>query len=397
MQRAKAEARTAKILRRFAIGLALVLLLAISAAVVAYSQSQEAGRQSQEASNQRATALAEGTRAAEANGTAVAAAADVQTVQSSTLEELQAQATQDVLDLLIIASESETEVDELRAIAATAAAAAVATQTAVANQTIAAATATAAAATAEANATATALAACVNDVTVESRTLKLRSGTEIASILTNADFTYEVVLRNSGTCTWEDGLQWVYVDGEAFGYEGDGETINTPVLPEETYPINLDLRSPDSQDTFRSSWQLVDAEGNPIGNPLNFSIVVALPPTATPAATATSSVVVTDLTFADEVLAATCEYQGIDWSCLVRITPYGGAGGPYTVLVEDQPGGQFTQLSGSSPYTYNARARRCANFSQNVRVIDNGASPPIIDSSPLYIRPDDYFPGGCTE
>jgi hypothetical protein len=157
------------------------------------------------------------------------------------------------------------------------------------------------------------------------------------------------------------------------------------------------LRSPDSQDTFRSSWQLVDAEGNPIGNPLNFSVVVALPPTATPAATATSSVVVTDLTFADEVLAATCEYQGIDWSCLVRITPYGGAGGPYTVLVEDQPGGQFTQLSGSSPYTYNARARRCANFSQNVRVIDNGASPPIIDSSPLYIRPDDYFPGGCTE
>jgi hypothetical protein len=134
---------------------------------------------------------------------------------------------------------------------------------------------------------------------------------------------------------------------------------------------------------------------------LLFEIRTYIPATATPVptipppATATPEVTITELNYLSEV--ASCEYQANDWSCHVRITPFGGAGGPYTVFVFDQPGGQATRLSGTAPLSYFARARRCANFNSQVRVIDDGVTPALEFSRPLFVDPDDYFEGGCVE
>jgi hypothetical protein len=209
-------------------------------------------------------------------------------------------------------------------------------------------------------------------------------------------------LRNSGTCPWPAGLQWQYVDGETFGDEGEPVTLEleADVLPEEEIEITTPFVSPSNVATFVSSWQLLLDE-EPFGPVVDFEVRTYVPATATPVATAvppatpTTEAEITELGYLSSV--STCEYQGGDWSCHVRITPFGGAGGPYSVFVFDQPAGQATRLSGPVPMSYFARSRRCANFNAAVRIVDDGVTPALEFSRNLFIDPDDYFEGGCVE
>jgi serine/threonine-protein kinase len=211
------------------------------------------------------------------------------------------------------------------------------------------------------------------------------------------------IVRNSGTCPWPADLQWVYVEGETFDQADEPLPLDleVEVLPDEEIEITTTFVAPANVATFESTWQLVDADEEPFGPPLTFEIRTYIPatptlaPTSTPAATPTTEVEVTELNYLFEVL--TCQYLGVDWSCHVRLTPFGGTGGPYTTFVFDQPAGQATRFDGPGPHSYFALARRCASFNQNVRIIDDGVTPALEFNRHLFIDPDNYIPGGCVE
>ena len=251
------------------------------------------------------------------------------------------------------------------------------------------------------DATATFLADCTIEVELVEAHPYQNSSSNFAPV--SVQFPMYWTLRNSGTCPWPADLQWAYVEGETFEQSDEALPLGleAAVLPDEEIEITTTFVAPANVATFASTWQLVDGDEQPFGPPLTFEVRTYVPATATPAATntppptPTSEVEITELNYLFEVLS--CEYQGSDWSCHVRITPFGGAGGPYTVFVFDQPAGQATRLDGSSPYSYFARARRCANFNSNVRVIDDGVTPALDFSRHLFVDPDNYFAGGCVE
>ncbi|MCA9934864.1 MAG: hypothetical protein KC415_13110, partial [Anaerolineales bacterium] len=148
---------------------------------------------------------------------------------------------------------------------------------------------------------------------------------------------------------------------------------------------------------YNSTWQLIDATGNPFGPPIEFSFSAYIPTTPTPTTPPTPVATATpeqleELGYGFEIFG--CEYINTEWRCTVRLWPYGGAGGPYTMLVLDQPGGQATEFRGPWPAIYFAQARRCAAYNQEVRVIDDGSATDM--SRHLYIDPDNYIEGGCT-
>ncbi|MCB8968970.1 MAG: protein kinase [Ardenticatenaceae bacterium] len=211
-------------------------------------------------------------------------------------------------------------------------------------------------------------------------------------------FTANWTLKNSGSCPWPDDLQWSYVEGNKFGYEGDPIPVERALLTDEEITLKATFVAPNTVGTYESTWQLTDAAGNIFGTPITFSFSTYLPATATPTATntpavtATPTVVLSELNYAFDIFS--CEYVGSDWRCTVRITPYGGAGGPYTILILDQPSGQATEFRGPWPVTYFAQARRCAAFNTEIRVIDDGSATDF--SRHLYIDPDNQFEGGCT-
>ena len=223
------------------------------------------------------------------------------------------------------------------------------------------------------------------------------------AVITGQKFNAEWALRNNGECPWAAGSQWVYVEGETFGYTGE-----PPVLLEKTINageetiLTVPFTAPATAGTYESVWQLQDPDGVIIGDPLKFEFRVFPPATATPAVTSTPTPAPTSETIegqADWIFTVdSCEYLGNDWRCQVTIIPYIDGSdqvGQFTVFVFDQPAGQATTFRGTGPFIYFAQARRCAAFNQTVRVVDDVTATEITE--PLYIDPDNYFPGGCTE
>ncbi len=251
------------------------------------------------------------------------------------------------------------------------------------------------------DATATLLAGCeVGVELVEAHPYRVNS---FNTAPVGLQFPMYWTLKNNGTCPWPSDLQWAYVEGEdlASSDEPVSLELETELLSDEEIVITTNFLAPSSVATYESVWQLMDADEVAYGQPITFTIRTYVPftptpeATATPAATATSEVEISELNYISEVLS--CTYEGSDWSCHVRITPFGGAGGPYTVFVFDQPAGQATRLDGAAPHSYFARARRCANFNSNVRVIDDGVTPALEFSRHLFIDPDNHIAGGCVE
>jgi hypothetical protein len=205
------------------------------------------------------------------------------------------------------------------------------------------------------------------------------------------------ILRNSGSCVWPADAEWAYVEGDELGY-------NEPVILANDVPSGTEitlttrLTAPATANDYESVWQLVDNNGGLIGDPITFSITAYIPPTATPRATNTPSVTavpptqeqeITELNYAFEI--QNCEYVGSDWRCRVRLTPYGGGGGPYTMFIFLNP---IVELRNQFTYDYFVQARRCAAWNTEIKVIDEATS--LEFSRNLYVDPDDYIPGGCT-
>ncbi len=244
------------------------------------------------------------------------------------------------------------------------------------------------------NATLDFLANCTLDIELVNSYAYQTQSSSFAPV--GATFPMSWILRNSGTCPWPAGAQWAYVEGDKLGY-------SEPVVLENDVPsgaeitLTTNLKAPTSANDYESRWQLVDDNGSPIGSPISFGITAYIPPTATPKATNTPAASptpepseITELNYAFEI--QNCEYIGtMDWRCRVRLTPYGGGGGPYTMFIFLSP---IVELRDQYYYDYYVQARRCAAWNTEIRVLDEATS--LEFSRHLYVDPNNYIAGGCT-
>ncbi len=108
-------------------------------------------------------------------------------------------------------------------------------------------------------------AAYVADVTIPDNT-ELAPGTAFAK-------TWR--LRNSGSCEWKAGTQFVYVSGEMMGASASvavaATTPNTPV------DITVNMVAPTTPNTYKSNWQLQAPDGTRYGGIYYVQIVVPAP------------------------------------------------------------------------------------------------------------------------
>ena len=251
------------------------------------------------------------------------------------------------------------------------------------------------------DATAQFLLGCEEDVELVSAS---RSGFLSNAVTTQFNFTAAWVLRNSGTCPWPATLQWEYVDGETFGYAGEPIPLDAVVEPGDEITLTAPFKGPIQPGTYESTWQFVNADGKVFDDPVTFEFRAFLPATKTPTPTVTPAAPPTVQASNGKVnwifTVGTCDYLGgsEDWRCQVTITPYIDGSdqvGEFTVFVFDLPGGQATEYRGTGPFTHFVRARRCAAYNQEVRIVDDVTATEL--SAPLYIDPNIWFPGGCTE
>lgn len=232
-----------------------------------------------------------------------------------------------------------------------------------------------------------------------------RGHTSSNSVFPGVSFELRWVLENSGTCSWPETVQWTYVEGETFGYEGDPIPLQTAVAAGEQTTLLATVTSPVEAGAYESTWQLADAGGEPFGPPLEFTFFVVPRETPTPTRTPTPQASPTSDVVAGQAAyiftVGTCDYpgDGPDWRCQLTITPYldgsDGAGGQFTVFVFDQPGGQAATYRGTGPFTHFITARRCAAYNHEIRVVEDLTATEV--SGQIYVDPDDYFEGGCTQ
>ncbi len=100
---------------------------------------------------------------------------------------------------------------------------------------------------------------CVNRAEFVDETVP--DGTEIQP---NTLFTKTWTLRNTGTCTWSTSYAAVFIGGNLMG---DPETVPLPqeVKPGETLTLTVQFTAPEAPGTYRSEWQLQDAQGQRFG------------------------------------------------------------------------------------------------------------------------------------
>ena len=99
-------------------------------------------------------------------------------------------------------------------------------------------------------------------------------------------FTKVWRVRNSGTCTWEEGTQLIFVSGDPMG----GPTaVDVPqeVTPDSNTDVSVDFTAPTTPGTYRSNWGLQAPDGVRFGTQIYVQIVVPEPATETPTPTST--------------------------------------------------------------------------------------------------------------
>lgn len=244
--------------------------------------------------------------------------------------------------------------------------------------------------------TATFIASC--EATVELVNVYTYQNENTRSAPVDSNFPVNWVLTNSGDCPVAADVVWAYVEGETFDQEGP-VVLTAALLPGEEITLNSSFSAPGQPGEYESTWQLVDADGNPVGSPISFEITVYVLPTATPVppTPTTAPPTATPTTVATEPLdfnfsVSQCEYVGTDWRCLISFNPFGGVG-PYTLFVFD--GDQPAEYRGTGPFNHWAMGRRCFAWVHNARLQDDGTGNSI--NRDIFIDPNNYFPGGCTE
>lgn len=79
-----------------------------------------------------------------------------------------------------------------------------------------------------------------------------------------AEFEAAWRLRNNGTCPWTTGYGLAFVNGDPMGITGTVPLEQT-VAPGQTADVAVTLTAPQAPGTYRSNWQLADANGAVFG------------------------------------------------------------------------------------------------------------------------------------
>lgn len=116
-------------------------------------------------------------------------------------------------------------------------------------------------------------AAFVADVTIP-------DNTEFAP---GESFTKVWRMHNTGTCAWDEGTQLVFVSGELMDASRTVEI--PPVAPDAKADVSVEMVTPTTPGTYRSTWQLQSPDGTPFGTQVYVQIVVPAPATQTPTPT----------------------------------------------------------------------------------------------------------------
>jgi hypothetical protein len=99
-----------------------------------------------------------------------------------------------------------------------------------------------------------------------------------------AAFTKVWRVRNSGTCTWEEGTLLIFVSGDPLGGPATVD-VAQEVPPDSNVDISVPFVAPSTPGTYRSTWQLQAPDGLRFGTQIYVQIVVPEPVTETPAPT----------------------------------------------------------------------------------------------------------------
>jgi hypothetical protein len=77
-------------------------------------------------------------------------------------------------------------------------------------------------------------------------------------------FTASWRLRNNGTCPWTTDYSLAFVGGDQLG---GPESVPLPnvVAPGQTIDASVELIAPEQPGSYRSNWQIADADGQPFG------------------------------------------------------------------------------------------------------------------------------------
>lgn len=112
-------------------------------------------------------------------------------------------------------------------------------------------------------------AAYVADVTIPDDTV----------IQPDAEFVKTWRLRNSGTCTWEEGTELVFVSENPMG---SPPSVSVPsTTPNGVIDVSVDMVAPATPGTYRSNWQMQTPDGTRFGG-IFFAQIVVPEPTEEP-------------------------------------------------------------------------------------------------------------------
>lgn len=101
-------------------------------------------------------------------------------------------------------------------------------------------------------------------------------------------FTITWRLRNTGTSTWTEGYLLRFYSGNNFGAPNE-VVLGRVVLPGETVDISVAMKAPNAAGNYRTDWVMSNESRSNFKQPVFLRIVVALPPTPTPAPTSTAA------------------------------------------------------------------------------------------------------------
>jgi heat shock protein HslJ len=115
-------------------------------------------------------------------------------------------------------------------------------------------------------------------------------------------------VKNTGTCTWDNGYQLVYAGGNhpAAGMSGQPVAIQGQVAPGATYDLYVNLIAPLRPGTYQGFWQVENKTGQAFGERLPVGILVMPGATVTPAPTQTPSPGISYSVDRDHIQAGEC-------------------------------------------------------------------------------------------
>lgn len=215
----------------------------------------------------------------------------------------------------------------------------------------------------------------------------------------SSQFQLSIRLVNKSDCAWPAGYKLVRIDGDSLGSD-DTIQLDAETSVDGTAEFVLSMESPADAGVRTSSWQLETEIDEPVGEPFDVNVYVYPPATPTPVRpAATATPVPAEPTTPPEASGPIefnyfihdCNYAGSDWRCWITLTPYNGVGQPYTFFVFDtaQPARYY---GGNAEHMI--QSRRCKPWVHEIKLQDDGGNE---ITKNVYISPDDYFAGGCTE